>query len=68
MEGELSLKISTIFRTHLRETHSLNGLIHQNLIIINEDRSTDHQETGPPPLEEIFIPETAADRETGTKA
>jgi len=68
MEGELSLKISTIFRTHLREIHSLNGLIHQNLIIINEDRSTDHQETGPPHQEEIFIPETAADRETVTTA
>ena len=66
MEGELSLKMSTIFRTHLRETHSPNGLIHQNQIIINEDRSTDHQETGPPPQGEIFIPETAADREKDT--
>ena len=68
MEGEFSLKISTNFITRLREIHSKNGLIHQNLIIINEDRSTDHQETGPPPQGEIIIPETAADRETVTTA
>ena len=68
MEGELSLKISTNFSTHLSEIHSQNGLIHQNLIIFNVDQSTEHQETGPPPQEEIFIPETAADRETVTTA
>ena len=68
MEEELSIKSSTIFRTRLREIHSQNGLIHQNLIIINVDRNTDRQETGPPPPEEIFIPETAADLETGTTA
>ena len=66
MEGELSLKISTNFKTRLRDIHSKNGLIHQNLITINEDRKTDHQETGPPPQGEIFIPETAADRENDT--
>ena len=54
--------------TRLKEIHSKNGLIHQNLIIINEDRKTDQQETGPPPQGEIFTPETAADRETGTTA
>ena len=42
-----------------------NGATHT---IINEDRSTDHQETGPPHQEEIFIPETAKDRETVTTA
>ena len=68
MEGELSLKISTNFSTHLSEIHSQNGLIHQNLIIINVDQSTVHQETGPPPQVEILIPETAADRETVTTA
>jgi hypothetical protein len=68
MEGELSLKISANFSTHLSEIHSQNGLIHQNLITINVDPSTEHQETGPPPQEEIFIPETAADRETVTTA
>jgi hypothetical protein len=68
MEGELSLKISINFSTHLSEIHSQNGLIHQNLIIINVDQSTEHQETGPPPQDEIFIPETAADRETVTTA
>ena len=68
MEGELSLKISINFSTHLSEIHSQNGLIHQNLIIINVDQSTEHQETGPPPQDEICIPETAADRETVTTA
>ena len=68
MEEEHSIKISTILRTHLREIHSENGLIHQNMTIINVDRNTDHQETGPPPQAEIFIPETAADLETGTTA
>ena len=38
------------------------------MTIINVDQSTEHQETGPPPQEEIFIPETAADRETVTIA
>ena len=68
MEGELSLKISTNFNTHLSEIHSQNDLIHQNLIIINGDQSTEHQETGPPPQGKNFIPETAADRETVTTA
>jgi hypothetical protein len=68
MEEEHSIEISIIFRPRLREIHSQNGLIHQNLIIINVDQSTEHQETGPPPQEEIFIPETAADRETVTTA
>ena len=68
MEEEHSIEISIIFRPRLREIHSQNGLIHQNLIIINVDQSKEHQETGPPPQEEIFIPETAADRETVTTA
>ena len=68
MEGELSLKISTNFNTHLSEIHSQNDLIHQNLTIINGDQSTEHQETGPPPQGKFFIPETAADRETVTTA
>ena len=68
MGGELSLRISIIFRTHLSEIHSQNDLIHQNLIIIIVDQSTVHQETGPPPQVEILIPETAADRETVTTA
>ena len=68
MGEELSLRISIISRTHLSEIHTQNDLIHQNPIIINEDQSTENQETGPPPQEEIFIPETAADRETVTTA
>jgi hypothetical protein len=68
MGGELSLRISIISRTHLSEIHTQNDLIHQNPIIINEDQSTENQETGPPPQEDILIPETAADRETVTTA
>ena len=63
MEEEHSIKISIIFRPRHREIHSQNGLIHQNLIIIKVDQSTDRQETGLPPQVEISIPETAADRE-----
>ena len=63
MEEEHSIEISIIFRPRLREIHSQNGLIHQNLIIIKVDQSTDHQEIGLPPQVEISIPETAADRE-----
>jgi len=68
MEEEHSIEISIIFRPRLREIDSQNGLIHQNLIIINVDQSTEHQETVPLPQEDILIPETAADRETVTTA
>ena len=66
--GKRSKETSVNSSTHLNAIHFETSRVPRNQITTTKERTEGIPETGPPLQGEIFIPETAADRETVTTA
>ena len=66
--GKRSKETSVNSSTHLNGIHFETSRVPRNQITTTKERTEGIPETGPPLQGEIFIPETAADRENDTTA